>query len=52
MNCYKCNIKAPKNNTCNETYLIKQFKNIFLCNHCETKTHSWITFKNEVKKWN
>jgi len=48
MKCNECKVKAPTNDVCNKTYLIKQFKNIFLCNHCTTKTHSWITYRNQI----
>lgn len=50
MNCTKCGVHAQIDNVCNETYLIEQLKNVFLCNHCILKTHSWITFKNELKR--
>lgn len=48
MKCNECKIKASIDNVCSETYLIKQFKNIFLCNHCIPKIHSWITYKNQI----
>lgn len=48
MKCNECKVEAPTNDVCNKTYLIKQFKNIFLCNHCITKTHSWITYRNQI----
>jgi len=48
MKCNECKIKAPIDNVCKETYLIKQFKNIFLCNHCIPKIHSWITYRNQI----
>ena len=46
--CNECNVHAPVDDVCSNVYLMKQFKNIFLCNYCVTKIQSWIGYKKDI----